>query len=273
MARGEKTLASDLNNLYTRLNAVRTKWSLNNYSDKDVAKNSLALSANMTQLALDLTQTSTESIFVATTTYTLDGIDKGSPMVYTSLSMVDPILVNFETTCVDYSNNSSDRSGYCADHSNNSHRSSYCSNYASNRSSNYSNNTSQYSSNHSDDSICPNNGSCSYNAVNSVNTSNWSGVYTNRDTANSGVWSTNVYHSNCPSYNTNKTSYYSDYNDHYYCISNAHYAVRSSYCSSDRSFSSSCSSNYNNYSQGSGCSANNSSNYSNKVANAPFSNK
>ena len=48
MARGEKTLASDLNNLYTRLNAVRTKWSLNNYSDKDVAKNSLALSANMT---------------------------------------------------------------------------------------------------------------------------------------------------------------------------------------------------------------------------------
>lgn len=96
---GSSVLANDFNTFYTRLNTIRKNHSLGTLS-RSVSVNSVTQSSTMQTLQSDLSNTSSASKYLTTTTYDLKSIAVGDVIKYETYSIVDNALTVMENTCV-----------------------------------------------------------------------------------------------------------------------------------------------------------------------------
>lgn len=104
---GSKTLASEINSFYSRLNNARKNFSLATL-DRNINVNSPTYSSTMTTLKNDLESTASSTKYLTTQTYDLGSIGIGDPTKLDSYSKIDNIITTFINTCAHDSQHSDD---------------------------------------------------------------------------------------------------------------------------------------------------------------------
>lgn len=276
---GFLTLASDFNSLFSELDTQRTRHQLSQNNTSITLGTKTQASTALT-LQNQINDTFLKSKFVNTLTFNFENVSIGDIMTLEFNSQVQSAMSTLISACVNFSNNTSDRSPYnssCSNNGNYSNNSTHRSGYSNTCSGNYgSQNTSNYSDRDS-------NNTSDYD-TNKVQNSNKS--------SNGGQCRTNFYQyrgNNLGCYGDNVGNYPSNWSD------NGNNTNRTANHSNRGAFSGTCSNHTGDnitdfgvrhsndstdYSQGSGiCSGNysnrtsNNGNFTNKGSNVPNINK